>query len=397
MKRIILSMACAMAVGTVLAQDSISTTKEKVEDSTDKYKVETNRFGGNWFISAGAGAQVYFGDHDRQAKLRNRLAPALDVAVGKWFTPGLGVRLMYSGLQMKGATQKGHLVHSTGKDVPGKGGSGYWLEQQKFNLSNVHLDLLLNLSNVFCGYNEKRVWNVTPYVGLGWAHAMEEPKVNDVTANIGLVNSFRLSSALDLNLDVHGMFVNDRFDGEMGGRAHEGMLGATIGLTYKFKPRTWNRSKTVTYYDNSAVNDLRRQLAEEKAANDRLRNELANSNGAGKNAAPKEVASSNLITFKIGQSSLSGEARVNLGMFAKAVKASDPNSVYVITGYADEGTGTRQRNERLSRERARVVYDCLINEFGVPAAQLQMEHKGGVKNMFYNDPRLSRAVITRTK
>ena len=105
---------------------------ETVEYSSDKYKVETNRFWSNWFVGVGGGANIFFGDHDRQADFGDRLGGALDVSLGKWFTPGIGMRLMYSGLKAKGATQNG--AHSTGKDVPGKGGTGYWLDQQEFNL-----------------------------------------------------------------------------------------------------------------------------------------------------------------------------------------------------------------------------------------------------------------------
>lgn len=36
-----------------------------------------------------------------------------------------------------------------------------------------------------------------------------------------------------------------------------------------------------------------------------------------------------------------------------------------------------------------------MNEFDVSEKQLRIDYKGGVENMFYNDPRLSRAVITR--
>ena len=68
--------------------------------------------------------------------------------------------------------------------------------------------------------------------------------------------------------------------------------------------------------------------------------------------------------------------------------------MYTITGYADAGTGSKRVNERLSKERAEAVYDCLVNEFGVSGSQLRVDHKGGVGNMFYDDPRLSRAVIT---
>ena len=122
---------------------------------------------------------------------------------------------MYSGLQQKGATQKGALSHSTGGDVPGKGGNGYWLEKQKFDMANFHADILFNFSNLFCGYNEKRIWNCSPYAGLGWARVWKSPSAKEVSANVGILNSFRLCSALDLNLDVRAMLVNDRFDGEM--------------------------------------------------------------------------------------------------------------------------------------------------------------------------------------
>ena len=108
------------------------------------------------------------------------------------------------------------------------------------------------------------------------------------------------------------------------------------------------------------------------------------------------MAAANLVTFQIGKSKLSNEARANLGLLAEVIKEADPNAVYTITGYADAGTGSKKINERLSKERAQAVYDCLVKEFGVSEKQLRMEYKGGVDNMFYDDPRLSRAVITRS-
>lgn len=392
-RKTLFTVLLAIGAGPMLAQNSAS--DEVVEYSTDKYKVETNKFWNNWFVSVGGGAQIFFGDHDKQAKFGDRLAPALDIAVGKWFTPGIGVRLMYSGLQIKGATQKGALAHSTGSDVPGKGGSGYWLEKQKFDMFNIHADVLFNLSNLLCGYKENRVWNCSPYVGLGWARVWDSPQAKEVSANIGILNSFRLCSALDLNLDVRGMFVNDRFDGEDGGRTNEGLLTATIGLTYKFKQRNWSRTKTVVRYDNDALNEMRRKLDESSRENARLREALAKNNNNMAKETVKRIAAANLVTFKIGKSKLSNEARANLGMLAEVMKSSDKNAVYTITGYADKGTGSAGLNKRLSEARAKAVYDCLVNEFGVPSSMLKVDYKGGVDNMFYDDPRLSRAVITR--
>lgn len=393
-KKMWAALLMAVAAGPVLAQSS--SANEKVEYSTDKYKVETNRFWNNWFISVGGGAQVYFGDHDKQVDFGKRLAPALDVAVGKWFTPGIGMRLEYSGLKLKGATNFKE-SHYTGEDVPGKRGSGYDLGYQKFNMSNLHADVLFNLSNLLCGYNEKRVWNVSPYIGVGWAHVSNDPKVDDISGNLGILNSWRLCDALNLNLDVRGTLVNDDFDGELGGRKGEGMLTATLGLTYKFKQRGWDRSKTVTRYDNAALDEMRQRLNELRDENDRLRRALAEGNKQEAQTIVKRVAASNLITFRIGRSELSNEARANLGMLAEIIKSADDNATYTITGYADRGTGSKKTNDRLSKARAQAVYDCLTKEYGVKASQLRMDHKGGVDNMFYDDPCLSRAAITRSE
>lgn len=384
------------ASGTAMAQEAQTVQNgdftETVEYSTDKFKVETNRFWSNWFVSAGGGVNLYFGDHDKQVKFGKRLAPAVDVAIGKWFTPGIGVRFAYSGLSVKGATQTG--IHSTGEEVPGKGGYGYWLTKQKFNFFNFHLDAMFNVSNLLFGYNPNRVYSLSPYVGLGVMKTNDTPKATEIAGHFGLLNSFRLCDALDLNLDIRGTLVSDAFDGENSGRGGEGMLTATVGLTYKFKKRGWDKAKTVVRIDNRAINALRQQLADAEAENDRLKRALAEGN----REKAKEIvtkASANLVTFQIGKATLSNEARANLGMMAEAIKSGDKSVVYTITGYADAGTGSKRINERLSKRRAEAVFNCLVKEFGVSESQLRVDHKGGVDNMFYDDPRLSRAVITK--
>lgn len=395
-KKTMLAALAMAASGTAMAQEAQTVQNgdftETVEYSTDKFKVETNRFWSNWFISAGGGVNLYFGDHDKQVKFGKRLAPAVDVAIGKWFTPGIGVRFAYSGLSVKGATQTG--IHSTGEEVPGKGGYGYWLTKQKFNYFNFHLDAMFNVSNLLFGYNPNRVYSLSPYVGLGVMKTNDTPKATEIAGHFGLMNSFRLCDALDLNLDIRGTLVSDAFDGEAYGRGGEGMLSATVGLTYKFKKRGWDKAKTVVRIDNRAINALRQQLSDAEAENERLKRALAEGN----REKAKEIvtkASANLVTFQIGKATLSNEARANLGMMAEAIKSGDKSVVYTITGYADAGTGSKRLNERLSKKRAEAVFNCLVKEFGVSESQLRVDHKGGVDNMFYDDPRLSRAVITK--
>ena len=228
-KKIALAACALMAACALFAQ-----TGQQVESGKED---KTCHFGDNWFISAAGGVQIYFGDHDRQVSFGDRIAPALDINVGKWFTPVVGVRLGYNGLSIKGATRWGQ-AHSTGVPVDGWGEGLY---KSKFGYYNIHVDAMFNISNFIGGYKATRFYNCNPYVGVGVIHATESPKETSITGHLGILNSFRLCDALDLNVDLRGTIMSDHFDGEPGGRSGEGRLSATIGLTYKFNPRGWNR------------------------------------------------------------------------------------------------------------------------------------------------------------
>lgn len=402
MKKFILAAFCACVALPTFAQNTTDEWEETVEYSTSKHKVITNTFWNNWFVSVGAGGNLYTGDHDKQQSFGKRIAPALDLAVGKWFSPEIGARLVYSGLKVSGATKHPNdpmytSAHGNGKPVDG-GGSPHYLEEQRFSFYNLHADVLFNLSNLIVGYNPQRFYNLTMAAGIGWAAATSHPVNQRLSGNLSFINSFRLSDALDLNIELRAMLTDDSFDGEGGGRYDEGMYTANIGFTYKFKQRGWDRSKTVYRTNYGEINALRKLLDDMTAENDRLKKALDDCNNKEVQTIVKRIGTAaNLVTFKINKTDLSKEARVNLGLLAQVIKSGDSDEVYVITGYADEGTGTAEINERLSQERARVVYDCLVNEFGVNPKQLEMEHKGGVPNMYYDDPCLSRAVITRSK
>ena len=79
-KNILMSVLLLLMGITVYAQEdfSKSTTTTTIVENADKYKVETNRFWSNWFVSVGGGAQMYFGDHNVQMAFGDRLSPALE-------------------------------------------------------------------------------------------------------------------------------------------------------------------------------------------------------------------------------------------------------------------------------------------------------------------------------
>ena len=428
-KTFVAAVACLFAGSMLQAQqttDSVYTVEVK---NADKYRVETNRFGANWFIGIGAGAQMYFGDHDKQMRLGDRITPNFEAYFGKWFTPGLGVRIGANGYKIKGVA--GWDNHSNVTPLVNYGNYGgfikeprvvyphsdrsvtpYDLYETEMDYIHAHADVLFNLSQLVCGYNEDRFYSFIPYAGLGFATSLNKASQtgrhsHEVTASVGLLNRFRINRAWDINFDVRGAYVSDHFDQEdasfdrntkkvtsVSGRWGEGLLTATLGVSYNIPRRGWDRSTITTIRVNENVLEgLRNRLGELESMNSDLRRQL-------EEALNREVTVENvtvmplLVTFPINRWDLSHKDRVNLGFLAEALKAN-PKLVYAVSGFADKGTGSVKRNIFLARKRAEVVYDCLVKEFGVSESQLKKDSNGGVANMYYNDPRCSRSVLAK--
>ncbi len=384
-KKFCLAFVC-LAMGVAVSAQTRPDVEETVEYDANPHRVITNPFWSNWFVSVGGGAQMYFGDADASAAFGKRITPAMDIAVGKWFSPVVGARLAFSGFNAKGATSaKG--AFGTGDMIPG---SSY--QYAKFPVYQLHGDFMLNVNTLIAGYKEDRVWNFVPYLGVGWGFHKGD---NEPTIDAGILNAFSVCKALDINLDIRGMLVNDVFDGQKGGMNWEGLLTAAVGVTYKFGKNDWDRAKTVYRTNHAEANALLKKLDAANAENANLKKSLADAEA--KAATPKEViksvAADDIVLFPIGESKLTKAGQVALGGFAAMIKDLDPNAVYVITGYADKGTGSKARNEKLSKARAEAAYKCLVEKYGVNAEQLKVDYKGGVDNMFFDDPSLSRAVV----
>lgn len=373
-----------MSVGHINAQNVEQT------DVISTKSVETNSFWSNWFISANGGIQTYFGDSDSKAKFGKRISPAVDFSFGKWFTPGMGLRLAYSGLSAKGASYENG-VYSTGK-LNSKG-----MYEQKWNMMYLHGDVMFNLTDMFCGYKE-RVYSAIPYIGFGWVHSYDKPRNNEFAANVGFINRFRLSNEWDFNLEARAMMTKDNFDGQVGGKKYDGMVSVLAGFTYKLPQRGWKRAEVRTISTGVSMeemNSIQEKLRQQQELASRLENELiAERNKKAEIVVEKQFkVAPRIILFPLGKSTLSKQERINLGYFAKLIKDAPTDKVFTVVGYADNTTGSAVVNERLSKERADAVRNALVNEFGVNTSQLKVEYKGGVDNMYYDDATLSRAVI----
>jgi len=378
----------------VLLLSTVATFAQTGATTESKYgPFLTNKFFDNWFLSAGGGVQVFFGEFDGELGLGERLAPAVDISLGKWITPAIGLRGQFAGLNVKGA-----VMGLQGKYREGTTGITN-LYEENFNMFNLHGDLLWNISNTIAGYNPSRFWSFVPFAGVGYARSWKadvEPVVKEVGFSTGLLNKLRLSDAVDLNLELRALLVNERFDGLEIGEGIEELTSATIGFTYNFKKRGFDRPEKPIVPDytpyTSKISDLERQIAAADAAAKKLAADLT----AEKNRKPQTITKTEYLVspfaiwFPINGAKLTDMDLINLGNFAESIKKS--GNKFKILGSADKATGTKKINQKLSEGRANAVYDALVNKFGVNPSQLEVIAKGD-NNEPFGKPILNRVVI----
>ena len=257
-----------VSAATMAQQKPVVVEQVDIIQVQDKYQVITNPFWSNWFFSIGGGASVMYGDNDQQlGDFGKRISPTMNISVGKWFTPGLGLRLQYSGLQAKGFTMDPFADYVKGTQ---RANGSY---KQRFDYMNFHGDVMFNLNALFGGYNEDRVYEIIPYLGAGLTHNYTKPHRQALALNAGIINRFRISNAIDINLELSAMGAEDKFDGTVAGKGYDGVFSATLGLTYHFPKRGFNRPtpQLISAFELSA---MQQQIAEMAAANQQLESAL---------------------------------------------------------------------------------------------------------------------------
>jgi outer membrane protein OmpA-like peptidoglycan-associated protein len=172
-----------------------------------------------------------------------------------------------------------------------------------------------------------------------------------------------------------------------------------VGVNVKFKGKNEKKeaaapvvqTKIEYVTDNSEIDRLNGEINKLRADNERLKNQQP-VNTKTVITDEKVVTYPYFVNFEINKTDIANRERVNLSTIAQMIK-QNPGKKYNVMGYADKATGTADRNAWLAENRAKNVYDLLIKEYGVPASSLVLDSKGGVENLYFNDPQMSRSVI----
>lgn len=391
MKKILTFFWVAFLVAPIYAQHD-STSLE----TNEKPQIILGKFWENWFVSAGAGLNVFIGDIDR-SKLSGHLSPALDLSVGKWISPSFGLRLQYNGFSMKTTSDANNWFLA--QDSPTAG-----LHDFKFDYNAVHLEALVNLSSAISGYNPERFYELHLFGGMGAAFSSYKSRHrNEFIITGGLINKFRISQSFDINGELRAVSAKRTLSGAYLTGKINTPLSATIGFTYHFGSKNARRWKTYRTSSNIDITLYQNQINALHASNTQLQVE---NNALKKQAAEitaKETLQSKVekviekvvipvpVFFGLNKWSVTSREVASLKYIADYIK-ENPNSKYIINGYADSQTGKPAFNQNLSDKRAKAIKKVLMETYGVNENQLQIAGKGGVQDLFATSY-LNRAVI----
>lgn len=398
MKRFIFALALVgMASGAMAQTTTDNSTFETLP--TSKYSVATNSFWSNWFLQVGFtwnsfydNAEVNDGYNWSKGPFKSfRSAPGMSIALGKWFTPGLGLRTKLDGFWGKS------VVSNNSSDNKFK----YWMLNEQ---------ALFNLSNLFCGYKESRVWNISLYAGPGIARNMSRG-VYTMTFTTGMLNTWRINRVMNAFLDIQLAYgVDGATSGDLTGatspypsssrlKNHDLIVSPQIGLSFNLGK---NRFKPVPDVDailaqhKAQMDDMNARLKNAEDENAKLKDEL-NNRPAEQPVQTQEsefAGTDYSVFFNINSAKLSSHKDVlNLQSVADFAKANSDAKV-ICEGYADSKTGSAAYNQKLSQRRAQTVANKLV-EMGVPSSQITVNGLGGVKDL--TPFKYNRRVIVRVK
>jgi hypothetical protein len=388
MKKItLMALACAMFMVPSLANAQEVTY---VEDPAQGYTF--NRFQDNWFIEALGGAGVMMSKWDGNQDFKDRIGWKGNLFIGKWFSPIIGVRVGGEFNQMKGTTDPS-VWWGMGlrKDQPVKGG----LVAQQFNNIGVAGDVMINVTNWWCGYHPGRFYNAIPYVGFGhhWAVYRENEnskgdwsyegikKQNGVkrharnySGRAGLLNTFRLGEHVNLLLDLRFELMQEHVDGA-GQRTWIEYPSALLGLSYKFNKTEWTAPIVPvcpTYKCTDAECDAlvaRLAAADRKIAD--LEKQLRDCLNRDVPPTPEsKEAPLAIVYFPINVSKIVGVQNDVVNAVGDVML--DENKTYTLTGWADNYTGNDKINTRLRKDRVATVKNALVKK-GVADSRLNTQ------------------------
>ena len=373
----------------VFVDDAVSVTEFTCDNSNHYFSNWRN----NWFIEISAGGNQPIVERGQVSNTMDAVAAkkwtaTYSLGFGRWVSP-------YIGFRFKGVYGSLHWD----SPMPSQPNLG-WTHSKHANLQ---LEMMWDMFNSLGGVNEKRVFSIIPFFGLGgdanWDFHNSEGKVpgssniqstwEDGTQHVkavqwtlpvsaGLQFRFRLCKYVDFFAEARASFYADNWNNEARGASIDALVSAMGGFNFNIGGRGWNTFNECNYVSqvaalNGQVNDLRAQLLAcgQEVAN--LKAQLPCPEVVEKDCVNAPLMAT--VRFMINSDKIMPTEEVNVYNMAEWLKAN-PKENITIVGYADKNTGTAEYNMALSERRANAVANALTSQYGIDASRLTIRFDG---------------------
>ena len=351
-------------LAAALMMFSASAMAQATYEAADGTKYEFKKHA---FLNLEGGAQYTLGE----AKFKDLISPNVQLGLGYQFTPVFGARIQANAWQSKGGW------NSVGNPA--------LTADYKYKYVAPGIDLMFNLSNLFCGWNPNRVFNLTAFLGGGANFAWGNDEANDIAKNVknldaynleyiwdgsktrlfgrgGLEAAFRLSDAVALTVEGNANILSDKYNSKKhyGGKLKaDWYFNALIGLRINLG-KSYNK---ILPPPAPAPEPEPQPVVEPEPA---------------PAPAPAPVVIEPIrrdVFFLINKTDIREEEAVKVKEIADYMQKY-PNSKVIVTGYADAGTGNDKINDRLAAGRADSVVKSLMNDYGIAQDRITYDSKG---------------------
>ena len=318
------------------------------------------------FLDLQGGAQYTLGE----AKFGDLISPNVQIGLGYQFSPVFGMRLQANGWQSKGGWN-GFLP---------AGEKEAFTAFYKYKYVAPGLDFMFNLSNLFCGWNPNRVFNVTAFVGGGANIAWGNDEVNDIAKTLKNLNDynleylwdgtkvrpfgragidleFKVSKAVSIMIEGNANITTDKYNSKKADNP-DWYFNALAGLRINLGK---SHTKTEPVKEVPAPRPVEEYVKPEPK--------------------PAPVEEKKVEEIRRDVFFVINSNKIRESEDAKIKEVVDylnqyPEAKVVVTGYADAGTGNDRINDRISAKRAAAVVKVLKEKYGIEESRITEDSKG---------------------
>ncbi len=349
-----------------IAAMALSTSTALAATYTDKDGNEY-QFNKHWFLDLQGGAQYTLGE----AKFGDLISPNVQLGIGYQFNPVFGMRLQANGWQSKGGWNGFEAQHT---------GNPYTADY-KFNYVAPGLDFMFNLSNLICGWNPNRVFNVTAFVGGGANIAWGNDEANDIAKTIknlsdynleyiwdgtkvrpfgraGVELEFKVSKAVSIMVEGNANITTDKYNSKKADNPDwyfNALAGLRINLGKSY-------TKTEPVKEVPAPRPVEEYVKPQPKPQPKVEEKKV-----------EEIRRD--VFFVINSNKITAAEDTKIKEVVDYLNKY-PEAKVVVTGYADAGTGNNTINDRIAAKRAAAVVKSLKEKYGISADRITEDSKG---------------------